>query len=600
MTAAQIATSVSEWLYASGYRFLLPYLALYLIAWGAESSVETLTRAFVALHALNLPLLAVFVAARRRSLRLADLLFWTALLLLLLLPGAYLEYPTDPWEHLRRIALWQHVATVGEHDTAAFKFAYFWGYSLLFWVGPLERRLALDLYGAFWQILVACQVYALARRLGDDDTWSKLQVVAFLMLFGEGCWGLRFLALSSMPLAYLAFLRTLICWIDFLDGRDRRAWRQIPALCLLALANHRQEVIFIGIGSGALWLDAWLRSMAPAARARCVRVALGLALVAVAGQAVAWAVVPEIHPAVFHGMISRLGSFRIWQRWYFVDTYGLHGVLALGFAIALWRPRPRLTLLTWMPSLALLLPSAVVVAWVLAENGNTGVVHRILLGFPTSFALVAGLRSLFGGTLLDPGRREARVRALACTGLALLALGAPASYPWRGRLFFQLHRPHPDLELRFLDETAAWFLANRTLPTDCRILSDPATQYGVLAELGWPLSRIGINRLAVPREGVQIRSLPALLARIERDSICGVLVANRDEAPPPRRSALPRHFPAWHPRFASPAWLTHDDFRAAAEGLLERGWCKTRVPPWYDLYEPEAASGSDPDRCARR
>lgn len=590
---ARIAVSAAEWLYGSGHRFLLPYLALYCAAWLVELPVAALTRAFVALHALNLVLFAVFAAAHRRSLRGSAAIFWLALLLFLFLPGAYLEYPTDPWEHVRRIFLWQHVATVGEHDTAVWKFAYFWGYSLMFWVAPPDRRLAFDLYGAFWELMVAVQVYALARRLGEDEAGAKLQVVAFLLLFGEGPWCLRFLALSSMPLAYLAFLRTLSSAIDQVDGRDRRAWRDIPWLVLLALANHRQEVIFIAIGGAAIGIDALLGRMKPAARKRALRVAAALALVALAVQAAAYALAPGLYPAAYHSSISWLGSFRLWQRWYFLDTYGVHGVLALGLAVLLWRAQRRLTLLTWMPSLVLLLPSAIALAWVFYESGDPNVVHRVLLGFPTSFALVAGLRRLFGGTLFDPGRPEARGRALVCTGLAVLALATPASYPWRGRLFFQLHRPHPDLELRFLDQTADWLLAHRELRPVCTILSDPATQFGLLAELGWPIEHVGSDRLRLPGPG--IRSLPALLAQIRAHPTCGVLVAIRGEAPPPRRSALPAHFPLMHPRYASPGWLTRDEFRSAAEGLVKLGWCRTRVPPWYDYYEPRRAS--DPSGC---
>jgi hypothetical protein len=101
---------------------------------------------------------------------------------------------------------------------------------------------------------------------------------------------------------------------------------------------------------------------------------------------------------------------------------------------------------------------------------------------------------------------------------------------------------------------------------------------------------IAVDRLKVPRAGAPIDSLPALLAEIEAEPICGVLVAIRAEAPPPRASALPRHFPAWRPRYASPGWLTHEAFRDAAEGLVARGWCRTRVPPWYWLYEPPGPS----------
>ena len=585
--------ALAEWLFASGYRFFLPYLALYLGAWLTGAPVEALKRAFLALHACNLVLLVVFGVGRRRAFRAREVLFWTALVLSFLVPGAYLEYPSDPWEHLRRIYHWLHVDVVANHDTATWKFAYFWGYSLLFWVPPLERRFFLDLYSAFWQTLTAFQVYALSRRLGFDATWSKLQVVGFIALFGEGPFGIRYLALSSTPLAYLAFLRALVCGIDFLDGRDRKAWREIPVLCVLALVNHRQEGIFLLMGTAALLLVAWFQSLAPLTRSRVARVGGLLLAACLAGGVLARATVPELYHPDYLWQISWLGSFRIWQRWYFLDTYGVHGVVSLGFAIALLRQQPRLALLTLMPTLVLLLPpTAIVLGWLFGSVGGPPVVHRILLGFPTSFMLIEGLRELCARTLRD--RTAARPRVLIGTSVLLFALAAPPFYPWGGRLYGQLTRPDPELSLRFVDETAEWFMNHRSLRPDCRILSDAATQFGLHAHLGWPSQMIAIDRLRPPRETSTVRTRAALLELVRDQPLCGILVGIRGQLPPVPPAGISGFSRTWDHRFAVPSWLTSDGFRSAAESLTELGWSRTRVPPWYLLYEPPPAVESTP------
>jgi len=590
--SADVARALAEWLFASGYRFFLPYLALYLGAWLVDAPVEGLKRAFVALHACNLALLILFVWGRRRAIRTREALFWAALVLVFLVPGAYLEYPSDVWEHLRRIYHWLHVDVVDDHDTARWKFAYFWGYSLLFWVPPLERRSFLDLYSALWQTLVAIQIYALSRRLGFDATWSKLQVIAFVLLFGEGPFGIRYLALSSTPLAYAAFLRTLVCWIDLLDGRNRRAWRELPALFALALVNHRQEGIFILMGTAALLLVAWLQSLTPATRRLAARAAGILLVLCLAGGALAREYVPELYHPAYLWQISWLGGFRIWQRWYFLDTYGVHGVVSLLFALALLRRDPRLALLTLMPTLVLLLPpTTALLSHLFGRVGGPPVVHRMLLGFPTSLMLVQGLRELWSKMLRDPSAPAARRRTLICTGVVLTAFAASPFYPWAGRLYFQLHRPDPDLCLRFVDETAEWFMRHRSLRPSCRILSDAASQFGLHAQLGWPASMIAIDRLRPPREAWNIRTRAALLALVREQPICGILVGIRGRLPRVAPSPISTISRAWDHRFASPDWLTSDGFRSAAEGLTRLGWTRTPVPPWYLLYEPPGAAG---------
>jgi hypothetical protein len=71
--------AVAAWLFASGYRFFLPYLALYLGAWWVDAPVEALKDAFLVLHGTTLALLIAFVAGRWHALRQREAWFWLAL-----------------------------------------------------------------------------------------------------------------------------------------------------------------------------------------------------------------------------------------------------------------------------------------------------------------------------------------------------------------------------------------------------------------------------------------------------------------------------------------------------------------------------------------
>ncbi len=54
----------------------------------------------------------------------SDLLPWLLLALIFYIPGAYLEWPSDPWEHYARTNEWSRYLYIGSHS-AGYKSGYF-------------------------------------------------------------------------------------------------------------------------------------------------------------------------------------------------------------------------------------------------------------------------------------------------------------------------------------------------------------------------------------------------------------------------------------------------------------------------------------------
>src|SRR6185436_4678739 len=184
-------------LFSNGWAFIVPYLLLYLVFKYLHLPVATLKTVFIALHILNLSLLLNYLRKIPETNNAADFIFWIALILIFLLPGAYLEFPSDPWDHFRRIYAWQANHFIAE-NVESNKFSYFWGWTLVYAVKPLYRRTAMDLYSALWQLLLAYQFYLFALRLGFSRPWARIQALATAFLFGVNVFSFyRYYALAS-------------------------------------------------------------------------------------------------------------------------------------------------------------------------------------------------------------------------------------------------------------------------------------------------------------------------------------------------------------------------------------------------------------------
>ena len=489
----------AAWLFADGWRFLVPYQLALLAALVTGVGVPRLRLAFLALHAAAIPLLLLLAVRRRGAITAPAALAWAGLALVFLLPGAYLEFPSDAWEHLRRLYAEQGLQRLDE-PPGGLRMAYFLGYSLVGGVAVAGRRLALGLLAAAWQMLLAFAVYRFARRVGFGPRWAFLQVVASVALMGTGPFAFyRYYALSSTPLAYAAYLAALGALLDVARGRLRPGLLDLLLATLLVAGNHRQELLFLAISAAGVALSALT--------ARRAAAWLGAGLLALASLALLarLAGLPAALPA---GPGSGSPHFAAWgavrlldPRLPYLGTLGYHGLLGLALAPLLWRRQPLLCWLTLLPPLLLLFPPAV---WLVAAlHGSTPAPmhYRLLFAFPTSFLLVAGLR-----------QAVARLRArglrvpVAVAAVPLLAFGALGSGFAGGRLWFQLLRPGDAASLVPLDATAEWLESQRLArgawrprelasidlagpapppSTRCLVVSDAATSFALAAQLGF-------------------------------------------------------------------------------------------------------------------
>ncbi len=580
-------------LFANGWGVFAPYVVAYALFQRMAWPLATLHAIFLALHAFNLLALVAYLIICRPRVGAPTLCFWLALGLLFLLPGAYLEFPSDPWDHFSRHYAWSLYDTIAEGSfQLTHKFSYFWGWTLIGRLPILDRQWAMGFYSAFWQLLLAYQFRLLFGTLGLSPAWARVQVLATVCLFGTNLFGFyRYYALSSTMLAYIVYLRAVIVAADLLcpdqvrRPRALRRWAsglaQLALLGLMMFYNHTQELMLLGMSLSALVFHSLI------ARAATRRWALaGLVLVTVAGLACGalaiarpelfarWGRLPQ--PSLY---LTRLATFRIWDPALpFAQTIGVHGLAALLCALLLLRRAPRLALLTLAPFYMLLFPPFVFVF--LTGQPSDYVTYRALYAFPTSIALVAGLRALLDGWGRLPERAAPWVVAALITVVAL-----PPWFPWRGRLWFQVHRPPQSLTLRDFEQTAARLAQRRDLRPTCVVGADNATEFALRAYFP---TRRSSSSPAERREPFNLGHYAASVAAVEafvRDrSGCALLVAMPEHAIPDSTvAALSGH---WRPSLVRDDLTLPEPFTSVLDALVAAGWRQAAVPPFHRLYSP--------------
>ncbi len=235
--------------FRSGWAFLTPYLAVYLLyAWlrwpvnpvavGQWTVVPCLLYVYWTLHAINLVfgLLALRAWWRasgtqvdgatndrektancaappqpsnvqrppsRTAATVYRLLPWIFLALLFYIPGTYFEWPADPKAHLERINRWQGLNLVIDHHEW-YKSSYFLPYSLTGKAVAYAVPSGLNFYYTGICLLLCWQYYRLARACDLGERASMMFVLLQALLFGNNIFSFyRYYGISSSILAQL-------------------------------------------------------------------------------------------------------------------------------------------------------------------------------------------------------------------------------------------------------------------------------------------------------------------------------------------------------------------------------------------------------------
>lgn len=447
------AASALRSYFRSGWAFLVPYLAVYLLyaalKWpvnpaasrmdgggiglpGIAAAVPSLLHLYWALHAIHL----VFGVFALRSwwrdgkgdfspALLASLIPWICLALLFWIPGIYLEWPSDPWEHLRRINEWHFHGTVTAHSSWR-KSSYFLPYSLTGHTTGLVQLGWLNFYYTAACLLLSWQYYRLARAIGFGEKAALTFVLLNALTFGNNIFSFfRYYGLSSSILAQIGAVALTYAAVEAAKatiarettGEQRHYLHHVRSilspclsgitLCVLIAFNHIQGlgIASLGLGAVLLWrIVQWRRTMIG-------WIALATLLASIA--MILW--FPR------HLALDEIYRPQGWlTAWYGFDLFSpkspalarsLHIFGTLGIAnvfLGLWLVARRNDLAGWltlMPLVVLALPCfALPFASLLASEKsveNIVTFHRMLFAVPLPLAMVAA-----GANLRPTGRRS--------------------------------------------------------------------------------------------------------------------------------------------------------------------------------------------------
>ena len=186
--------------FVSGWAFLIPYVVAFLIYYkfklpltiaGTSLLVPTLLHIYWCIHIINLVLAFFAIYSLRRgaaseitnfSSQVLSVAPWALLALMFYIPGTYLEFPSDPWEHLARITHWADSNTL----QALYKsFGYSIPYSFLGTDSTYARFIRLDLYTTGISLILCWQYFRLGVAVGLSNKFSLLFVLIQSVTIGN-------------------------------------------------------------------------------------------------------------------------------------------------------------------------------------------------------------------------------------------------------------------------------------------------------------------------------------------------------------------------------------------------------------------------------
>jgi hypothetical protein len=555
----------------------LSYLVVYELGIRLAIPAPALVRVFQVLHFSHLALLGAWVWQQNRlsPIPKQSLLFWLAVTLVLVLPGAYLEFPADPFEHFRRIFTWISYEKLTDNDVYE-RFPYFLGWSFLADLPIGWRRIGAGLYGALWQLLVLAAFFRLLKSFSLGRATCFIGTFSYLAFFGSGMFGLRYYALSPLAPALVALYGAL----ELLLTQWRFGWRRclallIPPAVVMQKAHPGQEIANFVILAFPL-VGFFLFQKQDAARRRAlVRFAFWVLLGGLIFFLLLRLIGREWLSSLLNNYpISKWGSVSFLDaRPRLFSTLGIAGVAGTACALLMLRTHPTLAILAIAPPFLLLWPPTS--SLLMLGLGARGVdyIYRVLYAFPTAcvFPIYASLKA-------------PRLRWLIAT--AVLVLGSFPQAPFFGRLYFQAFRPPETLTLEVLDQTAIWLQTHRDtvkMRRKCRLISDDLTYSAVSLQLGLPLP---FTRKKPTFEIQDEYLTKEPVTYLTRHEACGLLIVDPKlmvQFPRSEMALLSRH---WSADFVQLQDFQPKQPKAMIETLTASGWSITPVAPWYLYLEP--------------
>lgn len=482
--------------FGSGWAFFLPYLALYLLyaglKWpvnpsdglGTGRTAPSLLHVYWGLHGLHL-LLGMLSLRPPRNVGMPRgdcSAWWSAspwifLGLIFFLPGLYLEWPSDPWEHFSRINQWDKLSTVLAHP-AWKKSSYFFLYSFTS-LAPTSFRLEwLGLIDAGCCVLLCWQYFRLGRAVGLGNGASFVFVLFQVFSLGNNLFGFfRYYGLSSAVFSQIGALALIRLALDTIPQKETttrprenqgslNVFRFVAAgflLLVFVTFNHVQGIgiAFLGILSvGLQRLLAWRRNTI-----RWLIFTFGAVNIA----AFFW--LPR--NSELESIYKSQNWLTAWMGLNLIDPAAppfslatavvtLPGWLNLALGFYLLRRNAVVGWLTIVPFVALLQPAFVIpYANIVAgdQAGYLGTFNRFLLGIPAGLALIFFVSRLGDWTKSSSDRPERRLAATilrtdTITAVTLLLLVTlPPGKPWYNRYWHAVSVFPDDLALKHLSGT---------------------------------------------------------------------------------------------------------------------------------------------------
>ena len=576
--------------FGSGWLFFLPYLILYLAFWSFNFPVKTLLRVFFILHTLHIFGLCYFIYLNCRFINFKDLLFWVALFSLFFNAGAYLEFPSDPWTHLFRIFQWENINQIHEADSNH-KFAYFFGFSMLGHLDPINHKLGINGYHTFWAILTTIQFYKLAFITIKSKIWAKLATTCILLMLGNSSFSFfSYYGISSTMLAMIAFLAAINTLILFRNRKQKCGIFLILFALILGASNHPQSLLlFLTCGTGILFHDivtkhGWISFLKI--------IVIGSILSSVIFHLI-------IQMPICDDFRKLLNPYKLSSEWFYfwgglklfsfnpeinnssgrcMQILGWYGILNCLASVYLIKKNHIIGWISLTPILFLLYPPfANTLAYILIKYNVLIVFQRILLGIPLSFSIILILKNITEFKF----PKVSTTFIIPCIFIFHLFFSINPNPQYFGRFFNIFERPNSNSSFEKVFETTNWIKHKKNYFPKFIILSDTATQTLMNAQLGL----FDDNRLKAQSLSSKIADLGGTL-KIHTDSnVTHIFALSEQPFLNPMGSVLGESSGHWESKHLSNCFKYETNLQSELDTLTKLGWIKKRVKPWYYLYE---------------